>query len=72
MHPTLDIVALRATPETIAALAETLDFDEDLRRYSWGYTGLLLVVIVLGVLVLVGRRRQKRARDAARAAQRSS
>jgi hypothetical protein len=34
--------------------------------------GLLLIIVVLGVLVLVGRRRQKRARDAARAAQRSS
>jgi hypothetical protein len=33
--------------------------------------GLLLIVIVLGVLVLVGRRRQAKARDAARAAQRS-
>jgi hypothetical protein len=32
--------------------------------------GLLLIVIVLGVLVLVGRRRQARAKDAARAAQR--
>jgi hypothetical protein len=32
--------------------------------------GLLLIVIVLGVLVLVGRRRQAKARDAARAAQR--
>jgi hypothetical protein len=32
--------------------------------------GLLLIVIVLGVLILVGRRRQARARDAARAAQR--
>src|SRR5437588_10653990 len=32
----------------LAALAETLEFeDEELRRYSWGYTGLLLVVIVL-------------------------
>jgi hypothetical protein len=34
--------------------------------------GLLLIIVVLGVLVLVGRRRQKRARDAARAGQRSS
>jgi hypothetical protein len=34
--------------------------------------GLLLIIVVLGVLVLVGRRRQKRARDAARAAQRGS
>ena len=33
--------------------------------------GLLLVVVVLGVLVLVGRRRQQKARDAARAAQRT-
>jgi uncharacterized membrane protein len=32
--------------------------------------GLLLVVVVLGVLVLVGRRRQQKARDAARASQR--
>src|SRR3954468_3263375 len=32
--------------------------------------GLLLIVVVLGVLVLVGRRRQQKARDAARAAQR--
>jgi hypothetical protein len=32
--------------------------------------GLVLIVIVLGVLVLVGRRRQAKARDAARAAQR--
>jgi hypothetical protein len=32
--------------------------------------GLLLIVIVLGVLVLYGRRRQAKARDAARAAQR--
>jgi hypothetical protein len=34
--------------------------------------GLLLIAIVLGVLVLVGRRRQQKARDAARAAQRPS
>ena len=33
--------------------------------------GLLLVVVVLGVLVLVGRRRQQKARDAARAQQRT-
>lgn len=33
----------------LAALAETLDFDEDLRRYSWGYTGLLFAVIVLEI-----------------------
>jgi hypothetical protein len=32
--------------------------------------GLLLVLVVLGVLILVGRRRQQKARDAARAAQR--
>ena len=32
--------------------------------------GLLLMVVVLGVLVLIGRRRQARARDAARAQQR--
>ena len=32
--------------------------------------GLLVIAVVLGVLVLVGRRRQRRARDAARAAQR--
>jgi hypothetical protein len=32
--------------------------------------GLLLVVVVLGVMVLVGRRRQQKARDAAREAQR--
>jgi hypothetical protein len=32
--------------------------------------GLLLIAVVLGVLVLVGRRRQQKARDAARAAQR--
>ena len=31
--------------------------------------GLLLVVVVLGVLVLLGRRRQQKARDAARASQ---
>jgi len=34
--------------------------------------GLLLVVVVLGVMVLVGRRRQAKARDAARAQQRMS
>src|SRR3954466_7484044 len=34
--------------------------------------GLLLILVVLGVLVLVGRRRQKRAREAARAAPRGS
>jgi hypothetical protein len=34
--------------------------------------GLLLVVVVLGVMVLVGRRRQAKARDAARAQQRPS
>jgi hypothetical protein len=34
--------------------------------------GLLLIAIVLGVLVLVGRRRQQKARDAARAGQRPS
>jgi uncharacterized membrane protein len=40
----------------LAALAETLDFEEeDLRRYSWGYTGLLLVVIVLEIADLVVR-----------------
>src|SRR4051795_2799565 len=33
--------------------------------------GLLLVVAVLGVLILVGRRRQQKARDAARANQRA-
>jgi len=33
--------------------------------------GLLLVVVVLGVLVLVGRRRQQKARDNARAQQRT-
>jgi hypothetical protein len=32
--------------------------------------GLLLIVVVLGVLVLVGRRRQQKAREAARAGQR--
>src|SRR3954452_25165856 len=32
--------------------------------------GLLLIIVVLGVLVLVGRRRQQKARDAARAGQR--
>ena len=32
--------------------------------------GLLLIVVVLGVLVLLGRRRQAKAREAARAAQR--
>jgi membrane protein YdbS with pleckstrin-like domain len=31
--------------------------------------GVLLIVVVLGVLTLVGRRRQKRAREKARAAQ---
>jgi hypothetical protein len=34
--------------------------------------GLLLIVVVLGVLVLLGRRRQAKARDAARAQQRVS
>jgi hypothetical protein len=34
--------------------------------------GLLLIAIALGVMVLLGRRRQARARDAARAAQRPS
>ena len=34
--------------------------------------GLLLVVVVLGVMVLVGRRRQAKARDAARAQQRAT
>jgi hypothetical protein len=34
--------------------------------------GLLLIVIALGVLVLLGRRRQAKARDAARASQRVS
>ena len=33
--------------------------------------GLLLMIVVIGVLVLVGRRRQQRARDAARAQQRA-
>jgi hypothetical protein len=33
--------------------------------------GLLLIIVVLGVLVLVGRRRQQKARDAARAGQRA-
>ena len=33
----------------LAALAETLDLEEELRRYSWGYTGLLAVVIVLEI-----------------------
>jgi uncharacterized membrane protein len=34
----------------LAALAETLDFEDDeLRRYSWGYTALLLAVIVLTI-----------------------
>jgi hypothetical protein len=34
--------------------------------------GLLVIVIALGVMVLLGRRRQARAREASRAAQRSS
>jgi uncharacterized membrane protein len=34
----------------LAALAETIDFEDDeMRRYSWGYTGLLLVVVVLEI-----------------------
>jgi uncharacterized membrane protein len=37
-----------AVVATLAALAETLDLeDAELRRYSWRYAGLLLVVIVL-------------------------
>ena len=37
----------------LAALAETIDFEDPaLRRYSWGYSGLLLAVIVLEIVDL--------------------
>jgi uncharacterized membrane protein len=39
----------------LAALAETLDLDEDLRRYSWGYAAILLLVVLLVVADLFVR-----------------
>ena len=36
----------------LAALAATLDFEEELRRFSWAYAGLLFVVIVLEIVDL--------------------
>lgn len=39
----------------LAALAETLDLPDDVRRSGWGYVGILLVVIVLSIGDLVLR-----------------
>ncbi len=39
----------------LAALADTLDLDDEIRRHGWSYTGLLAFVIVLEIADLVLR-----------------
>lgn len=39
----------------LAALADTLDLDDEIRRLGWGYTGLLLVIVALEIAGLVLR-----------------